>query len=224
MKVEYAEPLIENTEGLPRDTLKYTLEIFSQDIWLTSHNNDIVYKKRVSPEEVAYALTRAVTTHSGLLPEQTIAYKQGVNGRQYALFRPAKVWKAKMARSLYEPPAEYNIPMPPLMFICRGGTPPRIYALKDRPQAVTEMAYKAPTLNTFESGLTCAGTHEYPQRVEVIPESFFESLFSPTADHAGRSARHPLNILDMWQELNGQDEYPLEDLVPQQTIEKLLQE
>jgi hypothetical protein len=48
-----------------------------------------------------------------------------------------------------------------------------------------------------------------------VPEEFFRSHFSATADTAGgKSRRHPEDVGAPWAELDGRDAYPLDDLVP----------
>ena len=43
---------------------------------------------------------------------------------------------------------------------------------------------------------------------------FFESFFAPELTGRGRSRRHPVELLDLWRELDGRDLFPADDLVP----------
>jgi hypothetical protein len=67
--------------------------------------------------------------------------------------------------------------------------------------------------NVFHDGRTCPGTHKYPNSIEEIPESFFQSFFSPTADHRNRSKKYPDDLTKLWEDLDGKKRYPLGDLV-----------
>ena len=47
-----------------------------------------------------------------------------------------------------------------------------------------------------------------------MPDAFFESHFSATGGTGGgKSRRHPEDIGELWEELRGRPEYPLDDLV-----------
>ena len=66
------------------------------------------------------------------------------------------------------------------------------------------------------TGRVCAGTHAFPADPNRIPEEFFHSYFSATGDTArGKSQRHPDDVGQLWNILNGQAAYPLDDLIPQ---------
>ena len=60
--------------------------------------------------------------------------------------------------------------------------------------------------------------HKFPDRAEETPESFFQSHFSMTGDTRGRSKKYPNELYKLWKELDGKEEYPLEDLVEHCTV------
>ena len=112
--------------------------------------------------------------------------------------------------------------MPGLIFLCSPGRPPRIFAAKKRPRDAHQVIYHAPLFNVFGDGRTCAGTHKYPGDAEEIPESFFTSFFTREAIYGGRSKKYPKDLLQLWEELDGQKRYPLGDLVPVGKVEDIL--
>lgn len=86
-----------------------------------------------------------------------------------------------------------------------------------------EPVYQAPFFNLYGDGRSCPGNHTYPTEVTEIPDSFFVSHFAPEGDMRGRSAAYPDNLLRLWEELDGQDSYPLDDLVHMGPLERVVQ-
>ena len=112
--------------------------------------------------------------------------------------------------------------MPGLIFVCSPGRAPVVFAVKKRPKSPCEFIYHAPLFNVYENGTTCGGTHQYPQEIEKIPESFFAAFFTLGAMHNGRSQKYPENLLKLWEEIDGKKKYPLGDLVKLGTIAYLI--
>ena len=97
-----------------------------------------------------------------------------------------------------------------------------MYAVKKKPTKESDMVYKAPLCNIFPNGLTCPGDHRYPIRVADIPESFFLSFFTTTANLAGRSLLFPNNILQLWEQLDKKKKFPMKDLVENCRVKDLM--
>jgi len=97
-----------------------------------------------------------------------------------------------------------------------------VYAAKRKPKTTQDTVYHAPLFNLFKDGRSCPGTHKYPEDISQIPDSFFRSFFSPTADTRGRSKKYPNDLLKLWEELDGKDRYPLSDLVPLGRVEDIM--
>jgi hypothetical protein len=75
------------------------------------------------------------------------------------------------------------------------------------------------TDNVFRTGRICTGTHSFPDDADRVPDAFFESFFSRTGDTAGgKSRRHPEDVGELWAELDGQLEFPCDDLIPRLTV------
>ena len=108
--------------------------------------------------------------------------------------------------------------MPGLVFVCSPGRAPWVYAAAERPTDAEQHLFRAPAFNVFSDGRVCPGSHRFPEEVDLIPESFFQSFFSLTGDTRDRSKKHPENLVALWEELDGKTEYPMEDLVPQCSV------
>jgi hypothetical protein len=106
--------------------------------------------------------------------------------------------------------------MPGLIFVCMPARQaPYVFAAKARPRTPDDALFYTPAYNVFDSGRVCPGTHAFPADPSKIPEEFFHSYFSATGDTArGKSQRYPDDIGQLWNELDGQSTYPLDDLVP----------
>lgn len=59
--------------------------------------------------------------------------------------------------------------------------------------------------------------------MEDVPESFFESFFTPEGDTQGRSRGQPWSLEALWEELDGQEEYPMEDLIEVCTVAQAME-
>ncbi|MDD4987070.1 MAG: hypothetical protein PHQ43_15135, partial [Dehalococcoidales bacterium] len=153
---------------------------------------------------------------------ETLWWKQSKQGVQIALWRPPKVWTVALQEEPFQPARRFRLPLPGLIFLCTAGRAPAVFAVKKRPQATGEFIYHAPLFNVYQNGATCPGTHRYPQKVEKIPEDFFNSFFTLAANTNGRSQKYPDNLLRLWEEIDGHKRYPLNDLVKIGTIGDLL--
>ena len=190
------------------------LDFYHEAVVMHLVDKGIITTRMVSARDVALALLREVPLASGILPQGALWWGQGKNGVLVALWRPPRIWPVALQTEAFQPPRRLKLPLPGLIFICQAGRPPLVYAAKRRPASVEDTTYHAPLFNVFRDGRTCPGTHKYPQYIGEIPESFFRSFFTPTADHAGRSKRYPDSLLKLWEELDGKKRYPLGDLVP----------
>ena len=203
---------------VPRDELQLRMDVYSESIWLRGYDGGTTWTRMVSADEIANVFTQHLGFASGLLPPETLWWKQTGAGNMVALWRTPRVYSVALMREAFSPPERMQLPMPGLVFLCSPARPPWVFAAKTRPASPQQELFKAPTFNVFASGAVCAGSHRFPETVDDVPESFFQSFFSITGDHEGRSLKHPENLLDLWEELNGQSEYPLEDLVGQCTV------
>ena len=213
-----------NAMGATKDKLRGQVEIYEQSVLLRTFSEDKNTVKYISAEDLADAFTQEISISSGMLPPETLWWNQNFHGMTTGLWRPPRVWPVAVQMRPFEPARRLKLPMPGLVFACRPSSPPRVYAAKERPVSEKDNLYRAPAYNVFGDGAVCPGTHSFPDDVNLIPESFFESFFSMTGNPENRSKSHPKNLIELWEELDGQDEYPLEDLVWQCNIESAMSE
>ena len=220
------EPKAQEQWALPieveADKLVLRLDFHEQSLVLTEFGDREAAVKLVSPRDMAFALAKELAYASGILPEKTLWWQNTSVGEVTALWEPPQVWKVALAQSVQGPPRRFKLPMPGLIFLCRPGQTPWVYAAKKRPKSKTERVFKAPLCNIFEDGKVCAGNHKFPMEVAEIPRSFFMSFFTASADIVNRSVKHPRSIVELWEEIDGKDEFPLDDLVAHGTVNDLM--
>ena len=202
----------------PRDNLKLQLEVYGETILLRGFENGTAWVRTVSADEIANVFTQHLGFSSGLLPRDAIWWNQGETGHVVALWRPPQVWSVALQREAFRPPTRLRLPMPGLVFVCSPGRAPWVYAALERPTDAEQQLFRAPAFNVFRDGRVCPGSHRFPEEVDLIPEGFFQSFFSLTGDTRNRSNKHPDNLIALWEEIDGETEYPMEDLVPQCTV------
>ena len=214
-KTEWSLP---GPADMPRDKLNLQLEVYEETLLLRGFDGESVWVRTVSADEIANVFTQHLGFSSGLLPQDALWWNQGETGQVVALWRPPQVWSVALQREAFKPPARLRLPMPGLVYVCSPGRAPWVYAALERPTNPDEQLFRMPAFNVFGDGRVCPGSHRFPEEVGQIPESFFRSFFSMTGDSRNRSKKHPDNLQALWEELDGQTEYPVEDLVPQCTV------
>ena len=216
------EAWAETEVTLQPDRLLAQVEIYEETILLRQYLGNTAWVKRISAEDLADAFAGDIEFATGLLPPETLWHRRSHERNETALWRGPRMWKVAVQTEPFQPADRYTIPMPGLVFVCNGGNAPKAYAAKERPTSEDDILYRIPTYNVFATGGVCSGSHRFPQNVNDIPESFFQSRFSKTGDHRGRSKKHPEQLIELWKELDGQEEFPLEDLVPQTTVKAVM--
>ncbi len=196
-----------------RDRLRMRLDLYEESLTLRCYEPEATWTRRVDADQIAAAFIEHMGARTGLLPPGALWWKQSAEGAVTALWREPQVWATALQIKAFEPPERFRLPMPGLLFIGAPGRPPWVFAAHKRPESGGETLYRIPAFNVFGDGRVCPGNHRFPDRVEETPESFFQSHFSMTGDTRGRSKKHPDRLYELWKELHGQDEYPLEDLV-----------
>jgi len=209
--------------GIPPDPLRLRLDFHHQSVVMTLFQGDGVETKVVSAMDIAHALATDLAFGTGLLPPGTLWWRNTRDGPVYALYVEGKVRSLALQEAANQPPRRFKIPLPPLIFLCSPGKPPWVFAVKRKPASESDEVYKAPLCNVHENGLSCPGSHKYPTQVAEVPESFFVSFFSATADLSDRSRRFPKNVVQLWQFLDKKKAYPYDDLVKHGTIKDLME-
>ena len=208
---------------VPRDQLRMQLEFYQESLILKGFNDGVSWVRSVSPDEIAATLQHHMGSRTGLLPRDTLWWRQSKEGIITAIWKEPQVWATALQVKAFEAPERFQLPMPGLVFICAQGQAPWVFAAQERPLDPEAQLYHAPTFNVFQNGRVCPGNHTFPERPEKIPESFFQSHFSTTGDTHGRSEKHPNQLYDLWKEINGQDEYPLDDLVQISNVAEIME-
>jgi PRTRC genetic system protein B len=208
-----------------RDQLLLRLDFYTEAIVMQSFDkkgNGGSYKM-VSAHDLGRALSAGMSFASGLLPENALWWANTKNGSVVAIWVPPGIRRLGLQTEGMKV-LRYNVPLPGLIFICRPGVSPYVYAATERPAAPKDKVYKAPLANVYDDGRTCPGDHKYPTVIADIPDSFFRSFFSRGADLGGRSKKHPKDIIEMWKDLDKKEgkEYPISDLQYHGTIGDLM--
>jgi hypothetical protein len=217
MKTKKATP-----QKLPLDPVKLRLDFHHESVMMTEFMDGGQSVKMVSALDIAHALASELSFSSGLLPQNTLWWSNTSSGPVVALYEPPRARKVALQTQAFKEPKRFTIPLPGLIFLCRPGTPPSVFAVKSRPTKSSDKVYKAPLCNIFQDGRSCPGNHKYSSRIEDVIESFFISFFSSTADLQNRSKKFPNSVVKLWEYLNKKKEYPLEDLVQHGTVKDLL--
>ena len=214
-QVRWAE--FENA-SVPRDEIRMQVEIYRESILIRKFEDEASYIRMISADDIADAMAQHTKYESGMLPKDTLWWKKSNGAVITAIWQPPRVWPAALQTEAFKPPTRLRMPMPGLVFLCSPNRPPWIFAAVERPERPSEILFRAPAFNVFNDGRVCPGNHRFPDEAREIPGSFFQSFFSMTADHENRSRKHPSELWKLWQEIDGKEEYPIEDLVPQCTV------
>jgi hypothetical protein len=208
--------------GIPADSLRLRVDFFHQSTILTSFDGDTVTTRQVDAMDIAHALSSDLSFGTGLLPENTLWWLNSRDGQIYAIYVEPRIRKLALQENLNKPPQRFEVPLPGFVFLCSPCKAPWLVAVTKRPTKATDITYHAPCANVFRNGRSCPGSNKYPERVQDIVESFFVSFFTSTADLQGRSKSHPKNIIQLWKSIDGQKEFPMDDLVPFGTLGDLM--
>lgn len=206
-----------------KDHLLLRLDFYKESIVMQTFEKKEGKFKIISPHDISQALANEMPFSSGMLPANTLWWTNSKSGPVTALWVEPGVRRLALQTEALKP-ERYNVPLPGLIFLCRPGQSPMVYAAYSRPTSPKERVYKAPLANVYDDGRTCAGNHKYPANIADIPDDFFRSFFSAGANLDMRSKKHQKNIIDMWKELDRakKTEYPLLDLVYHGTVQDLM--
>lgn len=205
---------------LEEDPLRLQLDFHDESVLMHDYAEAVTRTRLVSAIDVAHALARELDLDTGLLPREALWWAKTSAGVRVAVWREPKVWTVRLRERYDAKSHRLRLPMPGLVFVCMPGRqPPYVFAAKGRPSALTDLVYRCPSFNVFETGRVCTGSHEFPADAGRVPEAFFESYFSAVESTGrGRSRRHPDDVGALWSELRGHQSFPLDDLVTHGTV------
>lgn len=204
-----------------RDKLMMSLHIYHEAIVLQDVERKAGTFRFVSAQDIATALNKNLTFSSGILPENTLWWSNSKGGQLVAIWVEPGVRRLAVKEDAMKTAKRYNVPLPGLIFLCRPGLSPWIYAALKRPEAPRDIIYHAPLANVYEDGRICGGSVKWPQDMGKIPEAFLTSFFTR---HLGTrsSKKYPNDITKQWAAVDGKKEWPASDLVARGTLQDLL--
>ena len=207
---------------IPPDPLRCRLDFHHQAVVMTLFDGELVETRVVSALDVAQALASDLSFSTGLLPPNTLWWQNTKSGPLFSLYVAPRIRILALQEDINQAARRFTIPLPGLIFLCYPGAPPWVYAVERKPTRETDTVFRAPLCNIHENGRSCAGTHTYPQRVADIPQSFFVSFFTASADLKNRSRAFPHSVVDLWESLDNKKHFPRGDLVRHGTIRDLM--
>jgi hypothetical protein len=169
----------------------------------------------VSVHDVVSACTN-IALGSGLLPPNTLFWKQQGDRPVIGIYVPARRWRMQVDSAIRGEARTYYIPMPPFVFV-GSGSAYQVYAVKRRPQNDYERLYHAPCPNVHHHGGICPGNTPFPvcssQTIEAALRIFMEnSLFNGDLSR-DKCHRYRDDVRWLWAELEGKKRFVLSDLV-----------
>lgn len=208
--------------GVGKDKLLLRLDFYGEAIVMQDMAKKGGAFRMVSAHDVAHALARELSFASGLLPENTLWWSNTRSGPVVAIWTEPGVRRLALQTDATRPPVRYDVPLPGLIFLCRPGQPPNVYAASKRPTAPKDRIYKAPLANVYDDGRSCPGSHHYPADIAAIPDSFFRSFFTRGANLNNRSRQCPDDVTRLWKTLDKKERFPLDDLIYHGTVADLM--
>lgn len=210
-QVRRPQPDIVVTDGQPLATVT----IYKQTTLLT---------RRIGVGWTCYPISEAglasvlgkLPTSSGLLPQNTLAYGRHDGVAFYAVYVPARRATLRMAS------AEYDIPIPPLVWGGRGDDF-RIFALgtADYPKRADVPLMSPPFPNSYPDGRICWGSSDprpsaAPDTLLSVLNLFLEGSYFNLHVANNKSRQFSQSVVALWEQLRDKQarKYPLGDLVP----------
>lgn len=207
--------------GIPPDPLRMRLDFHHQSIILSDFDGELAAKRIVSAYDIARALATELSFGTGLLPENTLWWRNTRTGPVYALYEAPKIRVLSVQEDAGKEPRRYRLPLPGFIFLLNPGRAPWVYAVKKRPLSDKDRVYKAPLYNVYQTGYTCAGSNAYPKDVPEMIQSFFASFFTRHLANDQR-LKSKIKMDKFWESLDGKKKFPLEELVEHGTVADLM--
>lgn len=174
----------------------------------------------VSVHDVVSACTN-IALSSGLLPPNTLFWKQQGDRQVIGIYVPARRWRMRVDAANRDEERVYHIPMPPLVFVGSGNAY-QIYAVERRPRDAREQLYHAPCPNVHHHGGICPGNTPFPacsaQNIEAALTLFMEGSYFNGDLSLGKCRRYPDDVRQLWAKLEGKKRFPLSELVDRRKV------
>jgi len=192
------------------------IELHQRGVTVTMRSSGDDENKRltcmpVTLAALAHAFNNSAAVSTGVLPDNALFWRHGVEGESIGIFQPAQQRLIKYAG------CEFRLPFPPLVMV-GVGFDVFLYALNEdrRPSSHTSLFYP-PLPNIFETCLVCKGQNTWGTvtagNINEVLSALWASEFTPHMI-SGRSVSFPSNVADLFLAIAGRDEFPYEELVP----------
>ena len=187
------------------------LDFYSTAVLMSRWEEDgRVHTYPVSVHDVVSAGAR-IELCSGLLPNNTLFWKQRANQMALAIYVPARRWQVQTEDR------GYHVPMPPFIFV-GNGTAYKIFAVKKRPSSEQTQLYHAPCPNVHTTGSICQGNTPFPpcssQNIQTALQLFMEGSYFNGDLCVGKCVSFGDDVRVLWDKLNGEKRFPLKELQP----------
>jgi PRTRC genetic system protein B len=212
--------------------LQVRLDLYNESIVLTQyHQGRPLQSFEVDPTDLAAAFG-GLAFSSGLLPPDCLAYARVGGQERLVVYRPPQRATLTVTRKAAPPgdqtQSQYTIPLPGLVF--RGhGAEYAVFAVRERPAALTAPLYHAPFPNVYPDGRICQGTATFPAAraatIHAAARVFLGGSRFNRDLSQGKSGQYPQDVTRLWADLDqaGATEFPLADLQPtRQTLADLV--
>ncbi|MDD5411131.1 MAG: hypothetical protein PHF31_06910 [Methylobacter sp.] len=222
--VKYEWALPEKLQ-IPPDILKVRLDFYTQAVVMTQFEDGISATCLVSASEIAHALAAELSYNTGLLPKNVLWWSNTSEGPVLAIYSEPQIRTLSVRTGMNKGDCvNYKVPLPGLIFLCRKGSAPWVYAVKKYPNSLNCEVFHAPLLNVFRNGRTCAGSQRYVSNPGNIISEFFNSFFTDTANVDDRSKKFPNDVIDLWRYLDKKSakKFPNNDLISWGTVGQLM--
>jgi len=173
----------------------------------------------ISPADLAGQLNR-IPLSTGLLPHNTLFWRQEAGQEQIALYVPPRQWQP----IAYD--RRYHLPLPGMIFLGQGRQY-TVFAVKQKPKTPETPLYHLPTPNVEENGRICLGQAAFPvagrKTIYNALKLFMEGSQFNHDNSRQRCVSFPDSSLELWATLDGQKRFPLDELVPaRKQLKKLM--
>ena len=173
----------------------------------------------VSPADLAAQLNQ-IPLSTGLLPHNTLFWRQVGGEELIGIYVPPRRWRT----IAYE--RRYHLPMPGILFM---GTKQAytVFAVKQKPKKPETELYHLPVPNVDGNGRICLGQAPFPTAgrgtIYQALKLFMEGSQFNHDNSRQRCVSFPDNTLALWDKLDEQKKFPLDELVPaRQQLKQLL--
>jgi PRTRC genetic system protein B len=207
--------------GIPPDPIRVRLVFHHQSILLYDFGDGLASTRIVSAHDISEALASELSFGTGLLPENTLWWRNTRIGPVFALYEEPKIRTLSLQRDIGQEVRRFRMPLPGFIFLLSPGRAPWVYAVKKRPQSERDKVYKAPLYNVYQTGFTCAGSNKYPTDVSEMVQNFFASFFTRHLANDKR-IQSEITMDQFWESLDGKRRFPLKELVEHGVVADLM--